>query len=542
MIRQRRCPSWFSSISLLISGIALVASLAAAGELVPEVEEIPPVSDSLAGDEAGAPESPAPRLIRRLPLKTRAEQLSAAQPAQALPEPTESEALAAVTTSFVGLNQVNAGGLVPPDTIVGKSNTRVLEAVNVSLRLFTTTGGVLATKTLNSFFGASTSQGTLFDPKVYFDRNAANRRFYVVALQQSGSTDASGLSRIWLGISRSPDPANLEPANWCRYFINGKRNAGTALSSWADYPGLGVGADKVVISANQFTFTNDAFTFAILRVFNKLTAANNAASCPSISLFTFQPSGASANFSIFTLQPAQHYTSPSSFTGTSNPVYLLNTARGTSSSYRVWRVRNINPPSLQGPTLVSGNFTYAIQPDAPQAGSAVLLDTGDTRVTQVAGLGNALRGVHGTSCNFGGGANESCVRYVRISVGQSSTGAFTAAINDQATTGFGAGDFIFWPGVAVNNAGLAAIDYHRNRNAAGVRFLSSLVTTRNANAFVQSFFITSGTCGQPFNRTGDYIGAQTDPSDVSSFWLAGERATTVSGSCRWQTQIIKLVP
>jgi hypothetical protein len=138
------------------------------------------------------------------------------------------------------------------------------------------------------------------------------------------------------------------------------------LSSWADYPGLGVGADKLVISANQVTFTNDAFTFAIVRVLNKLIAANNASSCPQLSVFTFQPSSSSGNFSVFTLQPAQHYTNPSSFTGTSNPVYLLNTTRGASSTYRVWRVRNLTPPTLQGPTNVSGNFTYAIQPDAPR--------------------------------------------------------------------------------------------------------------------------------------------------------------------------------
>ena len=96
----------------------------------------------------------------------------------------------------------------------------------------------------------------------------------------------------------------------------------------------------------------------------------------------------------------------------------------------------------------------------------------------------------------------------------------------------------------MNSSGLATIDYHRNLNASGASFLSSLVMTRSSSAFVSTFFITSGTCGQPFDRTGDYIGAQTDPSDFNSFWLAGERATTFSGSsgCKWQTRIIKLVP
>jgi hypothetical protein len=57
--------------------------------------------------------------------------------------------------------------------------------------------------------------------------------------------------------------------------------------------------------------------------------------------------------------------------------------------------------------------------------------------------------------------------------------------------------------------------------------------------------LTTGTCAETLtnpDRTGDYVGAQTDPSDFHSFWLAGERATSVGGTCQWQTQIIKLVP
>jgi hypothetical protein len=563
-MRKVYCSS-VGTLGFFILVAVVLATAAAAGELSPDTAEmLAPLSDTEVGEEVEAPEGAGVRSVPFEPLvdpdtyralKAQARRTPAAQPVEALEKPSEPEPSAAVTQSFTGLNQQEAGNLVPPDTILGVSNTRALEAVNTAVRLFnksTTPPSVIQTKSLNSFFGASTSQGTLFDPKVYFDRNAVNRRFYVVALQMSGTSDATGFSRIWLAVSRSSDPANLEPANWCRYAINSKRNAGTALSSWADYPGLGVGADKLVISANQFTFPpppNRVFTFAILRVFNKLIAANNAGACPSIPFFTFQPSSTSGNGGVFTLQPAQHYTSPSSFSGISNPVYLINTIFGTSATYRVWRVSNINPPSLQGPTNVNGNVTYGLQPDAPQSGSAIPLDTGDTRVTQVAGLGNLISGVHGTVCNAGGGANESCVRYVRILVGGAGSTP-TATINDQTFFTFGAGNFVFWPGVAVNSAGQAAIAYHRNLNGAGARFLSSLVTLRSGGALVASFFITSGTCTLPASpqtnppqaRTGDYIGAQTNPSDFTSFYLAGERATVISGSCLWQTQIIRLVP
>jgi hypothetical protein len=78
------------------------------------------------------------------------------------------------------------------------------------VRLFNNAGWVIATSNLNTFFAASTADGPAFDPKVYFDRNAANRRFYVTALQRDTGPNTS---RILLAVSRSPGPPNLAFAN-----------------------------------------------------------------------------------------------------------------------------------------------------------------------------------------------------------------------------------------------------------------------------------------------------------------------------------------
>ncbi len=50
--------------------------------------------------------------------------------------------------------------------------------------------------------------------------------------------------------------------------------------------------------------------------------------------------------------------------------------------------------------------------------------------------------------------------------------------------------------------------------------------------------------GTPLSYTGDYFGAQTDPSDFKSFWLAGERArmTFADEGCVWRTAIAKVTP
>jgi|GEM_PF-2299680 len=445
-----------------------------------------------------------------------------------------------ITSSFLGLDRPssanNGATFAPPDPTVAQGPNNVLQATNSAIRLFGNTGSVIATADLNTFFNnAPTANGLLFDPKVYYDRNATNQRFYVTALQ----SNFNSTSTIWLAISRSNAPANLSSSNWCVYGINGVRNSGTSQASFADYPGIGAGADSLLLTTNQFTFSGDSFTYAIVRAFNKIVASNNAGSCPSIPFSTFQPSNTAGDSTAFTLQPVQHYSSPSSFSGITNPAYLLATIFGSSNQYRVWRVQNVTTsPTITTLPNVTGSFTYNVPPDAPQTGSSLLLDTGDNRIMQAAGVGNEIWGVHSTLCNLGGGANESCVRSVRISVSSSTT----PSLSEQRSFGY-SGEFFFWPGIAANGLRQIAVPFHYVSSGLTGGYLSSWFAVKDPDAPYQSILpITTGTCPQTTNRTGDYSGANTDPVTFRNFTLTGERATTISSSCQWQTQIIKVDP
>jgi hypothetical protein len=452
-----------------------------------------------------------------------------------------------VLRTFIGLDRPSSTdqGFVffPPDTIVGKSNTRVIEMTNSAIRLFNSVGGVIATSGLTPFFGAAAADGIVFDPRVYFDRNASNRRFVALAVQRSAT-----VSRLLIAVSRSSDPANLLAGSWCRYSVDARRDVGTANASWADYPQLGASANAFLISDNQFRFSNNTFTFAIVRAFNKLIAYNNAGGCPAIPFFTFQPSGVIGTGTVFTLHPVQHYTSPSSFAGASNPAYLTSTIFGASNQYRIWRIRNLF--SAVAPTIqvvnVAGAFFYGVQPDAPQTGTAVLIDTGDNRVTQSAGIGNLLWAVHGTLCNVGGGATESCVRYARVSVGQNVFGFPTAVLSgfpETATFGF-PNEFYFWPGVAANTQLQIGVPFQFISRTLTAGRLSAWWTTKDPGSTPGAVnALTTGTCPQTIsNRSGDYVGAQTDPLNLRHFWFAGERATLIRGVCQWQTAIQQIEP
>lgn len=554
--------SWFQG--LLLMGLVLLGALAPVQ--VSALDIIQPLPDTPAADAARPSVDAQGRTAGGTVNVQRLAPVSAAQyaaikaaaahsPAAQLASPVQNAtggpeaALADITQSFVGLDRPGAAnhGFVffPPDTIVAKSVLRVLEATNSALRLFTTAGGILATSDLNAFFGVVTANGQnlLFDPKVYFDVNAPNRRFYVVALQKVKTGATTGVSRIHIAISRSSDPANLLPTSWCRYQLDGRRHVGTVDESWADYPGLGAGADKLVISVNNFRFSNDTFTFAIIRAFNKLLASNNAAACQGIPFFTFQATATIGNGSVFTLQPVQHYSSPSvvpSTVGNSSPAYLVNTQFGAAAFYRVWRI--VGLPGATGGALqlvnLAGSFAYGIPPQAPQTGTGALIDTGDNRVTQAGGRGNLLTAVHGTLCNIGGGANESCVRAVRILVSFSGNNP-TASMNQQSTFGL-TNEFYFWPGVAVNALNQTMVPFqYISPSRTGGRLSAWFTTKDSPTAFFTSILpLTTGTCAQTASdRSGDFVGAQTDPSDSRTFWIAGERAAVIGGSCQWQTQI-----
>jgi hypothetical protein len=456
-----------------------------------------------------------------------------------------------VSTNFAGLNRLTAQNhgfiFVPPDTTIAKSPNRVLEGTNSALRLFTPAGGVLATADLNTFFGALTTNGLMFDPKVIFDRLSNNRRFWIVALQKKGNLDAdptNDFSRIFFAVSRSVDPVNFSPTGWCRYSFSGIRDATTSNKSWADFPQVGVGSDAFLLATNQFKFTNNGFTFAILRAFRKLVAENNAVSCPGIPFFTFQPAGGIAgNFDVFAIQPVHANTAPSSFAGTTNPAYALSTRRGSSNRYHVWRVRNVSTSPTLGHVILA-HTSYAIPPSSPQPGTLVRLDTGDNRVLGASGIGNTFEGIFTTLCNFTGGTpNESCTLAPRVVVGQTSTGLLSAAIIENPFRGFGDNIFAHHPSIALNFSIKGGSSWLRS----GATFrLNSVALIKNPFAgWTGVSQYAPGFCSYTTtSRTGDYSGAQTDPTNLNTFWLGGEQATAVPGlnGCNWATRIAQLVP
>jgi hypothetical protein len=456
---------------------------------------------------------------------------------------------AAASPTFTGLSQIPQGSYgsgFPPDTSLARGPSRVLQVTNRRALLTTSSGGVYQVTDLNRFFGAVNSSGqpvgdALFDPKVVYDRGS--QTYFAVALQgQTGS-----FSRIYIAVSRPVQPTSLTDTQWCRYYVDARITYG-GVSSWADYPGLGLGANTLLVTTNNFT---SSFQGSAVRAWSKTYLARNTNACPAFqSPYLWTTYGSAGTRLPFTMQPALHYTSPTSATNATSPAYLIDAVRGGSQYYRVWKIANLSTgaPLLFGPTFVQGSWSV-YDPDrlSPGGASNIGIDSGDARVLQVAGLGNRLHAVHTTRCQAGSGVNETCVRYIQLAVGNNSNGSIASSFTQQSVLTGGDGWYYTYPSVAVNNSGAAAAAF----NAAGVggyRGSAWAVKPATSASFQNTTWLAQGNClltatyqqTRGHYRAGDYSGAAADP-DGSSIWVSTERSANITGvGCGWQTHITRL--
>jgi hypothetical protein len=502
-----------------------------------------------------------PRLYRELKLRAGHDPF-AQRPDVTIPLVKEPLTKAVINRSYAGLDYATSAGsdgvFWPPDTILGKGGSQVIEATNHAIRLMTAAGSVVATKSLNTFFSSDPSvESVLFDPRVVYDRLGPQTRNFVVSLQRNDTTNTAS---IYLAVSRSSAPADLEPASWCRYKINSVRAAtdGDGVT-WADYPMVGVGADAFLISNDQFSFRQPSFRYkyAILRVINKTALTNNATACPqySASIFlvpTVLPGTEDLREANGHVQPAIHFTLPTSFPARTNPLYMVSTVYAptpflAADTYRVWRVSNVagGSPRVDVINLRAGKV-YSFPPDAKQPGGGISLNTRDNRIMQVAGMGDTLWAAHATNCRIDVGSNsyyKACIRFLQFFVSDSS-GTLNAIFQQDVT--FASLDqdtelSYFMPGIAVNSSGHAGISFLASSPSL---YLSAAWTTKYAGdaLFAPATVFAAGSCTRPGNQVGDYVGAQTNPNDLTSFWFAGESASTAGGSCTWKTQILQVTP
>ena len=445
-------------------------------------------------------------------------------------------------------NATNTGGnyFIPPDPIGAVGTNHLVSIVNASIEWHTKDGVQENSQGLGldvngtaagSFFASLAPVNALFDPKVIYDQYAG--RFIVVALERQDVTngDPADTSRILLAVSDDSDPNGA----WFFHAINSKINIG-GQERWADYPGISVDEEVVYVTNNMFTFSSggSAFGRSLLWILDKGLGNGGFYDGGAPGVAVYDAYAAVAQTSIAnTTQPA-HVFGPGGIPGVGNPGTFLVSYSGLSSGMQEFLsvIRVDDPLGVSGGPVFSHQFvsvgdiddTSLSMPDAPQAGTAALVETNDRRALHAVWRDDSLWTTAQVVPGSGVDAGEATAHWweletsvlANISVEQQ---------GDVSGEDIAAGTHTFFPSIAVDSAGNMGIGFAAS--APGI-FPSAAYTVRLSGdppgtvqpseilAAGQDFYIR--TFGRSRNRWGDYSGIAIDPTDDMTFCAFNEYA------------------
>ncbi len=203
---------------------------------------------------------------------------------------------------FTGLtsndsNVANGGGLngilEPPDQGLAANSSQVFEIINLTFRIFSTSGKP-QTEALGiaAFFGVlpsnnATSTNNLSDPRVFFDPQSRRFFFDILEYQTSNTTGDFLSSEDLLAVSQTSDATG-------NYYVYSIDACPTNAACLGDQPLIGVNDDGFFFSNNDFTGTGAGFFGARVVALNKEALINNDATVNGIAYllphdFTVEP-------------------------------------------------------------------------------------------------------------------------------------------------------------------------------------------------------------------------------------------------------------
>lgn len=414
---------------------------------------------------------------------------------------------------------------IPPDPHGAAGPSHVVSIVNTSIEWHTKAGTQQFSQALQTFFGPVAPVNNTFDPKVIYDQYAG--RFVAVTLERTGST-----SRILLAVSDDSDPNGA----WSFAAFNAVVNIG-GNDTWFDYPGFAVDEEAIYITGNMFRFTGGTGTSEGTRLWivNKTPFYSGGAATFSVH----DPFATLTNAGIYgTIQPAHTFgTVPVATIGT----WFVQTGLtnlGGDDFIRIIRVNNpLTTPIFDEVYFNLGDIHLGGGlPDAPQLGSAVLIDTGDLRPYNMVWRNNNLYFAFSLVPSSGGDAGEVTAHWVRL---ETNASGIPILVLDQGNVGgdeIDAGAYTYYPSIAVNSFNTVALGFALSGpNTFAGAYYSGRISTEPAGTMQPVVVMAAGV--EPYNRAfggarvrwGDYTATVVDPADDRTFWIFNEFAAADGG-------------
>jgi hypothetical protein len=396
---------------------------------------------------------------------------------------------------------------------VGADPNYLFEAVNTAGVITDKAGNVLALFDLHFFTPGEPPDFFISDPKVRFDPLSGVWFFSIISL--SGAPDGSGL--WWLGVSQP-----FDPFHWSVYSFEGMPG------TFPDFDALGIGDDKVVLTANAF---DSAFNFvaAEVLVLNKNELEAGSASIDA-ALF--------ADSRFFTIQPAH------SLSLTGGPLFMASSDNGASAVYHVFTVMGVPPGPVSVPfsdvALDLVNVGPLITPPgATQAGISNLIDTGDNRALDVVYRDGVIWVTANDGCIDSSFNFLSCVRFTQINTAAMATTQDLDLGEPGGNFYYGAIQLVPDPTFPGTDDVIAVFTESSPSHFASVMASGRMEAIDSSSTFRAPVLIQAGLAPYPGTRWGDYSGAGIDTSSGLSgtAWVAGE---FTGGDGEWWTVIANI--
>ena len=463
----------------------------------------------------------------------------------------------AVDSAFEGFNfddnATETGGslFIPPDPSGAAGTNSLIAVVNVMIESRNKATGALSWRdSLQDFFSSVSPINTLFDPKIVFDHY--ENRFVVVALERNhagANPNANNSSRILVAVSKTATPASATTSDWYYLSINSEESIG-GFDHWADYPGFEIDEEAVYITTNMFAHTGGTTNFGVrLWIINKGVIGGFYGG--GSASFTKHDPYAGAGTATTTM-PAYIY--GASGAGSGIGTYLVSYSGLTVTPNEFIQVVRIDDP------LGTPDFTQAYIllgdiennplpeiPDAPQLGTATLIEVNDRRALDAVWRNDQLWLTTTLIPNSGVDSGQATAHWIKLN-----TSSWPPTLADQGDIGgedIATGTSTFFPAVAVNNSGDAYFGFSASSSTTYAGFYSAGRKTGDTAGTVRSTEIVRAgdayyirTFGGTRNRWGDYSGASLDPVDDNIFWVyntyamsRGTPTTSPDEDGRWGT-------
>ncbi|HEX8165654.1 MAG TPA: FG-GAP-like repeat-containing protein [Beijerinckiaceae bacterium] len=422
----------------------------------------------------------------------------------------------ALTVSWAGVTQSQAGGWNPPDCNMAAGTSNIVTVVNNHIDIYDKTGASLYSQSLNTFFNAPGSN-FVFDPRVMWDQFSG--RFVVVADDQTGSN-----SHVYIAASVDSNPLN----GWYKYDFNFKSG-----NSWLDYPVLGLDASSLYISGNYFDLTTGSYTFSGLWALDK----SNLESGQAVTAWLYNPANLGAPYSdLYT--PAHMYGTKAGLNGDFFVEYGQNNSG--NDTLRIDRIENAatGTASFNIQSLNVGNITDAFPAGARQPGTSTLIDDGDWRIQNAVWRADKLYAV--TEIRVGSGASAHDVVHWFV---VDTSNLNTLTLLSQGNVDYGSDYDTYFGNLTVDGSGNMIIGYSfsgpgtpgdPNRAPAYASSVYAVIPAGGTGLADGGFYLMPGQGVNTGDRWGDYSGVAIDPADDKSFWVFNEHATS---SNSWATTI-----